>query len=921
MSRLTRRHNNLRKAQARFEKVSRRRKQFQLQFDRQQNNRGRYKTSVNIVRGEKQYHGNNRGILHKIVNLKYRVNGDTPSITRTINATQPTTFIGKSLKATAQATNFVVHDAVKTAVDAGLTAETVGIKVTDTASREIVNKARQKYTREAVDDYHRGTFATLKIGADAVKGTHKHFKLKKQYRLEKARYRLKKAENKVFKEEKYKPEKRKIIKRLNDSKEIFKNQKLKFKKSNKSNLDKAFMLRRKQKYKQDKCELNFEIKKLYSEKKFRRKSLANQKKIKKLSKPGFLIAKPVKYAGNRMKASAWQKAVNENQDNDVLHAIDSAKRRIVEPVVEKFSKPQRLQRKQKKHDKISNKKNKVRDRLRKNDNRLKEKHDKPQKKKKARNKKKHQRSFSERFKEGLKAFRNFVKNVYEAEVKKFFSAVALFIIVILLVFAFIIMIFGSVPAGGGFILGTYSAQDYDLSEAEKYYTKLAWDMNENIKLVGSSSDWKKGLKNFGTDTKNMKDNPDTWYWGNSVKYNWNPVYDFDTYKLWCFLCAYYYDFDSADNGDIKYWKYNSDTEKLIKEIFDEEYEFVYNYDNTSHWEYRYNFIFKGYYSIDGSGVEKGYGYIDISFPNALPMSGVTDGKRLYYDLSNGEVLNYNDGYSATGWYLKNQFVDDYDDSGTKFGAWYTNGEQCGFGIWDNGVLVTPVPYVIPEKSWCSFLKKYDWKIDCRLYYSVKIKKTFDKVIEDKLKSKSHKDERLQYYNLLLGTDSGQMYGNHQTLKNIFGTATIHNYSIKNGFGYDMQEWNTTHCKIDSLHEGIDVVLNENTKLYAPFECKIVSVDSSSHSIILRKDDVEYWYDGTGGTKRDTEVYLSNVNIKSSLSVGDTIKEGEYFADSTGHKNCDNAVSDNSTCHYVHLKVKIDTDGYGWDFIDPRLVLY
>ena len=37
-----------------------------------------------------------------------------------------------------------------------------------------------------------------------------------------------------------------------------------------------------------------------------------------------------------MKASAWQKAVNEDQDNDFVHAIDSAKRRIVEPA-EKFA--------------------------------------------------------------------------------------------------------------------------------------------------------------------------------------------------------------------------------------------------------------------------------------------------------------------------------------------------------------------------------------------------------------------------------------------------------------------------------------------------------------------------------------------------------------------------------------------------------
>lgn len=105
-------------------------------------------------------------------------------------------------------------------------------------------------------------------------------------------------------------------------------------------------------------------------------------------------------------------------------------------------------------------------------------------------------------------------------------------------------------------------------------------MNNNIKLVGDSSKWKNGLKKFGVNTRNMKDDPDTWYWGNSSQFNWEPCYDFDPYKLWCFLCAYYYNFDVSDNGDITYWKYSSDTETLLQELFDAEYQFVYWYDNT-----------------------------------------------------------------------------------------------------------------------------------------------------------------------------------------------------------------------------------------------------------------------------------------------------------------------------------------------------
>lgn len=201
-------------------------------------------------------HGNNRGILHKIVNAKYRVTGDVPSVTRTVNSIQPTTFKGKALKRTAQTANRIAHDTVNTVVHTGLAAETAAIRTADDVSREIVDQARRKYTREAVDDYHRGTFAALRIGADAVKGTKRHFKLKKQYRLEKAKYRLKKADNQLFQVEKYQPEKRKAVKRLRKIRQISKSRKLNIK-TVKTDLNKAFLLRRKQMYQQEKRELKF----------------------------------------------------------------------------------------------------------------------------------------------------------------------------------------------------------------------------------------------------------------------------------------------------------------------------------------------------------------------------------------------------------------------------------------------------------------------------------------------------------------------------------------------------------------------------------------------------------------------------------------------------------------------------------------
>ena len=88
---LQRKENNLRRAQARFDKVSRRSKQFQIDFRREQNSRGRFHTRAHILRGEKTHHGG-RGIIHKVANAKYRITGDKPSVTRTIKSWQPKTF-------------------------------------------------------------------------------------------------------------------------------------------------------------------------------------------------------------------------------------------------------------------------------------------------------------------------------------------------------------------------------------------------------------------------------------------------------------------------------------------------------------------------------------------------------------------------------------------------------------------------------------------------------------------------------------------------------------------------------------------------------------------------------------------------------------------------------------------------------------
>ncbi len=923
---LIRKENNLRKAQARLDKVSKRSKQFQINFHREQNNRGRFDTRAYIVRGEKEHHSG-RGIFHKAVGLKYRVKGDKPSATRFINSQNPQTVKGHIAKKAAQTVNFAVHDVTQTAVDVGLAAETTAIKVGENAQREVRQKLKQKYTREAVDDYHKGVFLIGRTAVDAVKGTRNHFKQKKQFQLEQAKYKLKKADNKLYKAKTYKPKMAKTKAELKAAKAEYK---LKIVRNRGNKLRKAMNKRRLQAYKQTKHELKFERKQLKTDKKFRKKEQSIQRKISKDSKPTLLALKPISYSARHMKASAWQKAVNEDQDNDFVHAIDSAKRRIVEPVVQKVSMPERLQREQKKRDSVHDKKLKSDERLKKQDSRLKEKHDsyKQRKRKPKQQSKQAKRTVKDVISQAYK----YIKNIYEKEVKKFFGAVAVPILIILLVFAFIIMIFTSVMSGGGFTLGTYAAQDYDLSEAEKYYTELAHEMNEKIRKVGDTDDWKDGLVNFGAKKKDLKDKPDNWYWGKSDVYDWEPQWDFDCYKLWSFLCAYYYDFD-AENGDIKYWEFDGDTEDLLEEIFNAEYEFVYWYDNKSRWEELdpYNYWGGGsaetgtYYRAEQDayiydGEPYRYRFKPIAITSELSKYEDSDG----YICITGDyrVLDPNDNYALTGFYVRDNryyagdsepfyYID--NDTGTFFFMHGSERHDRSFWGWDGTdawFLISPSDTTIWNSSitdtcMYAYYEKYYWKTECNLYYNVKQKKTFDEVIEDKLKTLSHKTERWQYYNLLVGNEDGNtMYGNHQTLRNMLPSDSIRDYSLKREFGYEMNEWNQAS---DGLYQGIKVYADSGTVLKMPFSGKITDVDTSENKITIRKDDVEYWYDGTGGTKRDTEVTIANAVLINDYEKGDSIKEGKEFAKTTAGN--------------VNFHIYIDTDGYGWDYIDPRLVLY
>ena len=940
MANLQRTHHQLEKAEKKLRKYSRSQKQFQVQFVRKPNTDGKFKTTVHIRRGEKSSRYAGHGLIHKAVRFQTRFTGDKPSVTKSLDSLKPKTFRGKVLKRSAQLVNRTAHTAWHTAESTALGAETVTFKTTKAAERNVRYKLQQKYRQEAVDDYHRGTIATLVIAKDAVHGTRRHFKQKKQFKLEKTRYRLQKAEYKLFKGEQYRPKLAKNRKELKAERRKFRERKKSFKRFRKIQSADPFTAkvavrrfqRRKKQYKTDAKKIRTTSRKLKKEKKFQKKTLRKQWRIADLSRPAPLLLKPANYTGKRLAASGWQKAVRADENNDFLSAVEAVKRHGVDKALEKMQ-PYRLkERNQKKKEKLEKKRSDTRQRLQKREDKLKNKSEQLKRRKKP--KKLTKDSFGDRLKNALRQAFNFIKNIYNKEARAVLLACLVPIFIIALVLAFILMIFSGILGGSGFVLGTYAAQDYDLSEAEKYYTKLAYDMNEKILKVSSDTDWKNGLAAFGANRRNLKDDPDNWYWGRSSVYNWDPVYDYDVYKLWSFLCAYYYDFDADNNGDILYWSYDRDTENLLNEIFNAEYEFVHWYDNRSRWEERsvYNYWGGGsaetgrYYRAEKdafvySGRPYKYRFKPIAYTSELSKYFDSEG----YVCINADyrVLNPNDDYALTGFMI----MDHRWYSGTKEPFYYVDNDTQTFFFmkgdtrydrsfwgWNNDdawFLISPTDThiwndTISDTCMYGYYEKYDWKTECNLYYNVKQKKSFERVLEDKLKSQSHRDERLEYYKLLAGQESGSetLYGNHQTLRNMLPGDTIRNYSVKQAFGYDMWEWNKTN---HGLYQGIKYYCNTGAKLYAPFDCKIKDVDTANQKITLRKDDVQYWYDGSGGTKRDTEVTIANAVLLNGYSKGDTIHEGEMFAQTTNTN--------------VNFHIEIDTDGYGWDYIDPRLVLY
>lgn len=484
------------------------------------------------------------------------------------------------------------------------------------------------------------------------------------------------------------------------------------------------------------------------------------------------------------------------------------------------------------------------------------------------------------------------------------------------------------PGSFNFITGYYGASEGDLTEASNYYQELSYNLNKFVLSV--PDEWEDNLSELNIPD-NYTDDPTRFVFGNSDRLHSDTTYDYDKHKLYSYLCAFLLTKD--DDGAVKNWDFNDEAEAIVEALFNAEYEFKSYYDNSSHWEYRnsYDYGGRGYYLYDSCGWNGTYGYIDVTYPEALPVGDVTDGNTLYFNVSNGEILDYNNDYAATGWYLQNQYYNTTDNSGKTYSGWY-DGEQCTYGIWQNGVLTIPFPYLIYTEDWFSILHKYDRINECTLYYTVNRKKSFDDCIKDSLLSLEGGESLYSYYLTLSPDTEPQYYGMHQigTSPTYYGYVDLmENHLILHGYGYEMKEWNKSDCAYntnDEEHSGISIIQNSGSNVYAMISGEIKQV--GDNFFVLQ------------GFEKDRKIFVQPaivyVNVDTSaLSDGQEFEKGQvitktnnkrqemtYLERIPSYLNDQIYVSlvDNNT-GYDYLNISFfDLMDYRKPSIDPEIIL-
>ncbi len=325
-------------------------------------------------------------------------------------------------------------------------------------------------------------------------------------------------------------------------------------------------------------------------------------------------------------------------------------------------------------------------------------------------------------------------------------------------------------------------------------------------------------------------------------------------------------------------------------------------------------------------------------------------------VSTGEILNYGStsgiyskgDYQKTGWTL--QMLNwTYNSTGLRGIYFYYTGDPSTYYFYDCSAYPDlhtrgSYSYIMLNGSefWYSFLiSSGDWKTysngsysgssdgvryfqmykynkECELYTCVVQNMTFEEAIIEYLSSMEDADDRLEFYYTLTGTTTSDTdtdtdtsttatRGNHQMFTNPVSTdinVLIENGYIYNDYGYDIQEWNTTHCDVanwDESHEGIDIVANEGTNVFAMIDGEITEVNSTAHTITLESTSkISFWYNDDS----ERNVRITYENVTASVSEGDIVSAGDLIGVTDNYRHCDGCNNPTADCDYLHVSVEI-----------------
>lgn len=953
-----------------------------LNFERQEQN-GKFRVRGKFTTEPAQFHINSGGILHSLNDFFLNdVRGDVPSLGRSIDSMKSGVpkFIVKSGYTAAVNVGALAWDGALLGENIAVN---VGHGVSIYAEMNMLNKIRSE-ANQSGGDMTKSAEIALSLANDEKYAVNSYLRKKRQFKLEKRQYKLLLKDKKNFKirykqdREKYKADLKsartslKLLKRTDESKKQFE-----------LNRKKAVLKVLTSKSKMSDLKLE--------KKDFKTRTVLQRNRIK--NSRSNLFTESI----NSVKMTAYfeadAKLRSADENNDFIRAGSSA--------MQFFYKTRYFRRRssgQKSLSKLIDKKNKKaaarRFSLAKLEGKLNKRQHKLMIMKKAKKKAASKQTAKTAVKGGEKAVKVSAKAAQFA-IHALFKVIAVIIanlpvilIAALLIFIIVIifLVITSLITGGGaaYIAGTYTAYDTDLTEASDYYSEIAYNFNENIRKCGTN-DWKNGLSGLGADTSSMSDveSLNNCVWGKSDLLDYDSAgYDYDCYKLWSFLSAYYWDFDYEDDG-WNFWEFDSDTEDVIRELFYKEYSFEYVYIDESDWRELDSYIYYGggsggssdsaYFTCDNTAtIYSGQSYKYSFYSDNLGyLSRYSDNNTLYID-SDLRVLDANNDFGETGYVLYDHRY--YAGESVPF---YSYNDSDGDGIqddeefffvkdnttyyrsflgWEDGsqawFIVPNADAVIYNENvggsgLFGYYQKYEWVSAGTLYYNVRQKMTFEDAIEMILKEQTDGNDRYELYQYMINCGCS---GNHQLLSWITTDAGVTDSYLLHGHGYDVVAWNSTHCDTD-YHEGIDFVSGYEyydeifgrtvygmSPLTTPIDCTIESYDEESEILVLIAEDVSFWYENN--EKHDIRITLENVNLSDIYEAGDTLEKGETFGRINGNRNCGGESIMTGIDAYIHIKVEMKVHvlsetgaiifggigGYAayetiedWKYIDPRLL--